>query len=444
MNADARPWPSPRVAWYLVLVLAVANAVSFIDRLILSLLIPEVKAELNLSDTQVSLLQGLAFAVFYSLMGLPLARIADAFNRKYLILAGIAVWSLMTALCGVAKGYGQLFLARMGVGVGEASLSPSAYSMLSDSFPPQKLALPIGVFSAGVTAGMGLAFIAGAAAIQWVTSLGSVVLPVVGELSGWRLVMVIVGSLGAIVIALMAFAREPARRDGATTRAERSVPLNEVWAQFLAHRSLYLLVFIGYGMTTVAAFGIVTWTPTFYIRSFGLTAPEAGYLLGTVALLGGVSGAVLGGLWADALAKRGDELAKLRVLLYCCIGLVPAGVLSPLMPNVWAALALLFFTFFFGSACSGPTGSFVQILTPSRMRAQFGAAYQLSLSLIGLSLGPTAVALMTDFVFRDEMMLRYSLAWVVAIFNPIAVLLVWLALRHRRQVLTHGSTRRPD
>ena len=419
----------------MVFVLAIANAVSFIDRLILSLLVPSLKADLQLSDVEVSLLQGLAFAVFYSLMGLPLARIADAFNRKYLILAGVTLWSLMTALCGVAKGYGQIFLARMGVGVGEATLSPSAYSMMADSFPPNKLALPIGVFSAGVTAGMGLAFIAGAAAIQWVSALGEVTLPLLGTLSGWRLVFVIVGSLGGIVLLLLAFAREPARRDALDGQSRRSVPVGEVWQHFRSQQALYLLVFMGYGMTSVSVFGIVTWTPSFYMRSFGLTAPEAGYLLGVVALAGGISGAVLGGLWADALARRGDPIAKLRVLFYCCIGLVPAGVLAPLMPNVWGALALLFFTFFFGSAATGPTGSFVQLITPDRMRAQFGAAYQLSLNLLGLSLGPTAVAVITDYVYRDELMLRYSLSWVVALFNPIAVALVYFALRHRRRQL---------
>ncbi len=419
-----------------MIVLAIANAVSFIDRLILSLLVPSLKADLDLSDTQVSLLQGLAFAVFYSVMGLPLARIADSFNRKYLILAGVTLWSAMTAVCGAARSFGQLFIARMGVGVGEASLSPSAYSMLSDSFPPQRLALPIGVFSAGVTAGMGLAFIAGAAAIQWVATLGEVTLPLFGTMSGWRLVFVIVGSLGFLVIALLSFAREPIRRDSiGSNKARTSVPLAEVWQHFRANQKLYLLVFAGYGLTSVSAFGIVSWTPTFYQRSFGLSMSQAGYLLGVIALTGGVSGAILGGLWADRLAKRGDRNAKLRVLLYCCIGLVPAGIIAPLMPTVWGALGAVFFTFFFGSAATGPTGAFVQIITPDRMRAQFGAAYQLSLNLLGLTLGPTAVALITDFVYGDEMMLRYSLSWVVAVFNPIAVLLVALGVRHYGKIL---------
>ena len=434
MNRDTDPWPPSAYAWYVVVVLAIANAVSFIDRLILSLLVPAIKADLNLSDTEISLLQGFAFALFYTLMGLPLARWADARSRKWLITAGVAFWSAMTALCGVARDFWPLFAARVGVGAGEATLSPSAYSILADYFPPDKLALPIGVFSAGITAGMGLALIGGAAAIQTVTGLGEVQVPLLGSLGGWRLVFVIVGALGIIVIGLMLTVREPARRDAggrvAGAGEPSSVPLGEVFAYLREHWRLYALTMIGYGMTSVSAYGILSWTPTFYVRSYELTIPTAGYLIGLVALVGGISGSFAGGLAADWLARRDDPNAKLRVLLVCCVFLLPAGALSPLMPNVQLALSLLFFTFFFGAAATGPTGSFIQIITPNRMRAQLGAVYQLALNLVGLGLGPTAVALFTDFVFGDEAMVRYSIVAVVVIFNPLAIGLSYLALRH--------------
>jgi MFS family permease len=427
-------WPAPTYAWYVVAVLAVANAVSFIDRLILSLLVPVIKADLQLSDTEISLLQGFAFALFYTLMGLPLARWADARSRKWLVTVGVAFWSAMTALCGLARGFWQLFAARVGVGCGEATLSPSAYSMLADYFPPHKLALPIGVFSAGITAGMGLALIGGAAAIQMVTGLGEVNVPVLGSLGGWRLVFVIVGALGIIVIALMLTVREPARRDAsgrvAAVGTPASVPLREVFGYLRAHWRLYALTLMGFGMTSVSIYGILSWTPTFYVRSYGLTIPQAGYLMGLVALVGGVSGSFAGGWIADRLALRDDPNAKLRVLLVCCCFLLPAGALSPLMPTVQLALGVLFFTFFFGSAATGPTGSFVQIITPNRMRAQMGAVYQLALNLVGLGLGPTAVALFTDYVFGDENMVRYSIVAVVMIFNPLAIVLSFFALRH--------------
>jgi MFS family permease len=179
----------PAHAWYVVGVLALANCVSFIDRLILSLLVQPIKSELAISDTAFSLLAGAAFAIFYCGIGLVIARWADRYSRKWIVTIGITLWCLMTALSGTARSYLQLFAYRVGVGVGEATLSPSAYSLLAGHFPPQKLALAVGIFSAGVTAGTGLAYLLGGSVIGWVISLGSVELPLLGELSGWRLVM---------------------------------------------------------------------------------------------------------------------------------------------------------------------------------------------------------------------------------------------------------------
>ena len=428
-------WPNPNYAWFVVIVLALANAVSFIDRLILTLLVPAIKADLQISDTQISLLQGFAFTIFYCALGLPIARLADTKNRKYIIMTGATLWCLMTAACGLARHYGQIFLARVGVGVGEATLSPSAYSILADYFPPEKLSLPIGIFSAGVTGGVGLSLIAGAAAIQWVASIGTVNVPLIGPLSDWRLVFVLVGKLGLFVVVLLSFVRETVRRDplrhaGELAAKPAGVPVREVLAYLKRNWQIYFLVMGGYGVTSISAYGIISWTPVFYMRSFGLTAPEAGFMMGIVALIGGISGSFFGGWWADRLERQGDDRAKIRVLLVSCVALFPVGVLAPLMPSVGMALTVLFGTFFFGTAAAGPTGAFVQAVTPSRMRAQFGALYQLALNLVGLGLGPTAVALFTDFVFGDEMMVRYSISLVVLIFNPFAILFVWLGFRH--------------
>ena len=426
-------WPAARYGWYAVIVLAVANAVSFIDRLVISLLVPSIKADLGLSDTRIALLTGIAFAFFYATLGLPIARLADAKSRKIIITVGVAFWSLMTAVCGLARNFWQLFLARVGVGCGEATLSPSAYSMLADYFPPNKLATPIGVFSAGISVGMGLAFIAGAAAIQLVTGLGTVDLPLVGPLGGWRLVFVIVGSLGIFVVALMLFVREPPRR-GIDPAAPGTVPIREVVGHLRDNWKVYTYTMTGYGFTAVSVYGIISWTPVFYIRSYGLTAPEAGYLIGLVAMIGGIIGAYLGGAVADRMATR-DRNAKLKVLTVCCAGLLPAGVLSPLMPTVEGALSILFFTFLFGTAAAGPTGSFIQIITPPPMRAQFGALYQFALNFVGLGLGTVIVALFTDFLFKDENMVRYSISALVALVNPLALLFSWLAWRHYGRVV---------
>jgi MFS family permease len=205
--------PSPAYAWFVVGVLLLAYTLSFIDRMILSLLVGPIRADLGISDTQMSLLMGFAFAIFYSLLGVPLGWLADRGNRKALIVGGVAAWSLMTAVCGLARGYGGLFLARIGVGVGEATLSPAAYSMLGDYFPRERLGRAMAVYSIGVPLGSGVALVAGAFVVRFVTEGAPVPLPLLGALEPWRLAFLIVGLPGLLVAALIALAiREPARR----------------------------------------------------------------------------------------------------------------------------------------------------------------------------------------------------------------------------------------
>ena len=414
----------PAYAWYVVGVLALANCVSFIDRLILSLLVQPIKIELGISDTAFSLLAGVAFAIFYCGMGLVIARWADRYSRKWIVTIGIILWCLMTALSGTARSFLQLFAYRVGVGVGEATLSPSAYSLLAGHFPPQKLALAVGLFSAGVTAGTGLAYLLGGSVRGWVMSLGSVQLPLLGELSGWRLVMAVVGLLGLPVAVLMVFVREPARPKGLPPAT-----LNEVWAHFKAHAKEYGYVFAGYGTTSITAFAVMIWTPELYRRQYGAGIGEAALAIGTVALIGGLLGGFLGGALSDRLEAGGDRRAKLRVLAACGIGLLLPAVLAPLMPTMIGHAAVISLTFFFGSAAMGPAGAFVQSITPDRMRAQFGACYQLSLVLVGATLGPFAVGFVTDHVFGDEAKIGLSMALVAAVFNPIAAWLLWRAFR---------------
>lgn len=417
----------PVYAWYVVAVLGLANCVSFIDRLILSLLVQPIKAELGISDTAFSLLAGAAFAIFYCGMGLVIARWADRYSRKWIVTAGIVLWCLMTALAGTARSFAQLFMYRVGVGVGEATLSPSAYSLLAGYFPPNRLALAVGVFSAGVTAGTGLAYLLGGTAIGWVMSLGTVHLPLFGELAGWRLVMVVVGLLGLPVALLMLFVKEPPRPAGMAPAT-----VGEVWAHFKANISRYGLVFAGYGATSITAFAVMIWTPELYRRQYGAGVGEAALTIGTVAVLGGLLGAFIGGWLSDRLESAGDRHAKLKVLAGCGLGLLLPGIVAPFMPTMVGHAAVIFFMFFFGTAATGPAGAYVQSITPDRMRAQFGAWYQLSLVLVGATLGPFAVGFVTDYVLGDESRIGLSMSLVSLVANPIAAWLLWRAWRHAR------------
>lgn len=206
---DGSAYPEPRRAWGLVVVLTIAYAISFVDRQIISLMVEPIKAYLHLSDTQISLLMGPAFAVFYTIMGIPLGRVADKFNRRNLIVIGMTLWCLMTAASGLARNFAQLFVARMGIGVGEAALSPAALSMISDSFPPEKRTSPIGFYNSAIYIGSGLALVLGGVVIQIVTNSPPVNVPLVGELVPWQTTFIIVGLPGLIIAAIIGVRRQP-------------------------------------------------------------------------------------------------------------------------------------------------------------------------------------------------------------------------------------------
>jgi MFS family permease len=205
-------YPSAGYAWYVVVVLTIAYTVSFIDRQIMALMVEPIRRDLEISDTQMSLLLGLAFAVFYTLLGIPIARLADRYSRRGIIAAGIAVWCFMTAACGLSRNYAQLFLARVGVGVGEAALSPSALSMMSDYFPKETRGRAVAFYTMGISMGVGLAMILGGQVIALVSQAPPVTLPVVGQLFAWQTVFVVVGLPGILVAALMLTVREPPRK----------------------------------------------------------------------------------------------------------------------------------------------------------------------------------------------------------------------------------------
>ena len=212
--------------WIVVFILMLAYIFSFVDRYIINLLVEPMKRDMNLSDTQVSLLLGASFALFYSFLGIPLGRFADLYNRKKIIIGGIGLWSIMTALCGLTKNYGQLFLARMGVGIGEATLSPAAYSIISDYFSQKRLAMAISVYSLGIYLGSGLAYAGGGYLIQKLDKMENILLPLIGEIYAWQLIFIIVGLPGLLISLLVfLFVKEPVRQGGQA----QSPSLTEVW-----------------------------------------------------------------------------------------------------------------------------------------------------------------------------------------------------------------------
>lgn len=433
MNSSASPsveggqQAARAAAWYAVIVLTVAYTFSYIDRQILALMVGPIRADLGISDSQFSLLHGLAFALFYTFLGIPIGRFADAANRRNLIAVGVAFWSLATCYCGLAKNFWQLFLARIGVGVGEAALSPAAYSMLADLFPRHRLGRAIGVYSSGVFIGIGLSFIIGSVLVSALEARGGLTLPLVGHLKAWQATFVIVGLPGVLLAAAVMTLTEPTRHSrGADTS---SMPIRKVLDYVARHRRLYLLHFFGFAMVTLLFNAIMAWAAEYFIRIHQLPRAQIGPQLGLLSVFFGGSGIVCGGLFSDWLARRGHLDAPIRAGLYGVVALVPFAVAAPLMANAsvsfWLFAPLLFFVSFpFGPAAAG-----LQLMTPPAMRAQMSAVYLFVVNLTGIGFGGTATALVTDFVFADDYLLHWSMATVAAIGGLLAITLLALALK---------------
>ena len=432
-------YPPLPYSWYVVGVLTLAYVFSFIDRQILSLLVGPIQRDLGISDTQMSLLMGFSFAVFYTFFGIPLGRLADTRSRRVIIAWGIAFWSLMTAGCGLVRRYWELALLRMGVGVGEASLSPAAYSLIADSFPPERRASAISVYSMGIYIGSGLAFVLGGLVVKLASGQESFDLPLVGATRAWQLIFFLVGLPGLLVASLVwTTVREPLRqglRPGAIVAAP--VPFGEVWAYLRDNWATVLCINLGIAFLTFSAYGASSWIPTFFIRKHGWTPQWAGITFGLIVAVSGTLGIMAGGLLADRLRLRGWADAELRVALLAAIGWLPFGILYPGVAQGALAAALLVPAIFFSSAPFGVAPAAIQRMMPNALRAQATALYLFVINLIGLGLGPTAVALMTDRVFQDKAAVDRSLLLVGLVADLTAVVLLWLGLGPYRRSLDY-------
>jgi MFS family permease len=418
-----------RYAWYVAIVLMVFNTLSFIDRQILGLLVTPIKAELGISDTRIGLLQGLAFGIFYTLLGIPMGRIADHGSRRNLIAAGIFGWSLMTALCAGARTFWTLFLARMGVGIGEATLSPSALSLLSDYFPRHRLGTALSIFSMGIFFGSGMALILGGL--------------IIGAVGSWRLTFVIVG-LPGLLIALLAFTiKEPARRNllRATGGQPSRLSLAEVAAQVKLRWASVAGICLGFAAQALCNYAQQAWLPTFFVRVHGWTARQAGVTLGVISLLTGLFGAYLGGRLTDRWQRRGLADAPLRVavLATACAGV--AFTAAMVVPALEARLVLLAPAFFFLAMPIGSVYASLQLILPNEVRGQIGALQIFTLNLGGLILGPALPGFFNDYLFRDAQMVGWSLALTVggaSLLSAVLFRATWRAYR-RDYALMHGS-----
>lgn len=421
--------PSLKYAWYIVSLLTLANISSFLDRQILALLVAPIKRDMHLTDTQVSLLMGLSFALFYTLFGIIIGRFADRLNRRNIIITGVAIWSLMTSLCAGVKSYTQFFLARMGVGVGEATLSPSAYSIITDYFPRRKLAFAMSLFTMGIFLGSGLALAIGAGLVANLPESGTISIPILGRIYHWQLLFLYIGLPGLIVSLLIFSIKEPKRKDLLEKNGIQStLGLKESFSIIFKYPKAYLGICFGTTFTAFINYGSTAWIPTYFNRTFGWPVPKAGLMYGLLICLSSMLGILWGGWYADKLKTKG--MSNGRVLIGVFAGAVAlASFFIPLLNNPNLVLALFFIPFFFTASPMGACTTAVQEMMPNQVRALSSAIFLFIINTVGLGLGPTLVAIFTDYVLRDEKAIRYSLAALFVVGGTLALLFYLVAFR---------------
>ncbi|MDX9972676.1 MAG: MFS transporter [FCB group bacterium] len=421
--------PSLGYAWYVVGVLMVAYVFSFIDRQILSLLVGPMKADLGISDTGMSYLMGITFALLYTFLGIPMGRLADTRSRRSLIAAGMILWSVMTVGCGFARRFWELALMRVGVGVGEAALSPAAYSIITDYFPRERLGTAISVYSMGIYVGMGLAMLMGGYVVEFASHASLETWPLVADMRPWQLAFVAVGAPGVLFAFLLYTVREPLRRSHSGA-AHRSAPAKAVAAYLGSNWQTLTCHHLGFALLALVGYGAAAWIPEFFMRTYGWSVSQVGLRYGLVVMTAGSLGIVAGGWLADRMSKRGYRDAKMRAGLLAAVLSIPLTVMYTLMPNGWAALAVLIPLSFVQAMPFGVAPAAIQEMMPTSMRGQASAVYLFVLNLIGLGIGPTAVALLTDYAFGDVQAVRYSLLLTGVTACVLAAGLLWMGLRH--------------
>ena len=450
-HSSDNEYEKPIYANYVLALLLLAYILSFIDRNILALLVGPIREDFQISDFQFSLLHGLAFTLLYIFLGLPVGWLADRYSRKWIITSGVFFWSLMTCLCGFAKNFNSLFVTRIGVGVGEATLSPAAYSLMGDLFPPRRLRWATSVYAMGITLGSGSSYLIGGWLYDQLSVMDLSHWPIIGDMKAWQITFIGVGVPGFLLVLLLALVREPrrhlqgpagdadntARPSAVDNSHDQGIPLRDVVGYFRTHWQVYAAAIMGISSMSIIGYGTLTWYPEFLFRTYALSRTEAGAVLGLIFIIAG-TGATFAGAWfASLLQARGYEDANLRLMMLVALLLIVPATAAPLMPDsryaLWLTAPIIFFHYsHFGVAMAG-----LQLITPNRMRAQMSALMLFMANLFGLALGGTIVAFVTDFVFADDKSLRYSLAIVSAIFYPLTAAIIAAGLPYYRRMLSH-------
>jgi MFS family permease len=427
-----RHYPQPIHAWYMVGILTLAYVLSFMNRQILTLLVGPIKADLRINDTQMSLLMGFSFAIFYAIFGLPLGRLADSKSRRTIIAIGIAFWSLMAAACGMAQKYWHLFLFRMGLGAGEATLSPCAFSLISDSFPKEKRAGAISVYCMGIYIGSGFASIFGGMIVAFATQHSDLTIPIVGIVRPWQLIFFILGIPGILFSLLIYTFKEPSRMGVGLVQGNQPTgpsSIREVFGYIRSNSTTFFCHFVGFALLGFSTYGTNAWLPTLFTRRYEWSSAEAGIVIGSITAVFGTLGVLTGGRLCDWLTRKGYRDATMRVGLFVVLASLPIGMVYPLMPTATGCIIFLIPTVYLTCMPYGISNAAIQEMIPATMRGQISAIYLFIYTLVALGLGPTGIALFTDYVFCDNNAIHYSITISATLARILAAILLFSGMK---------------
>lgn len=422
-------------AAYVIAILFLAYMFAYLDRQVIGLLTPALKASLDLSDVQVSLLHGLAFVSVFALAGLPLGHLIDRADRRKIIAFGIAFWSLATVACGMAQTFGQLFAARMAVGLGEACLAPAAVSLVADYFSPDRRGRAMGLIQAGTPIGSAMSLLIGGAILSLFAADGAWRAWLPTGIAPWQAVFLAIGAPGLLVALLAWSLREPPRRE---TRAADLGPGPSLRSLLAASPATFALFYATYSCVFVVGYGTSAWGPTILMRLYDASPGQAGSIFAGLLLVSSPIAGILGGFLSDALSRRRPQDGRMLIptlllpaIIACLIGFVAAD--SMVQTVVWLALTL-----FFTNMIATTSFAALQELAPNRLRGKAVALYLLIGNVVGLGGAPTLIAVVTDHVFADEMQLQLSVGSVALGAAVVAFGLALLLPRRYRAARTIG------
>ncbi len=423
------PYPPRGYAWFVVALLVLAALIAFVDRQVVAIVVDPMKRDLGASDASIGWLYGI-FALFYALAAIPIATLADRRSRKAIIATGIFFWSLLTMACGLSRTFWQVFFARIGVGVGEATLTPATTSLISDYFPKDRIPLALSVYQTGAVMGSGIAFIVGGTVLEIVATADPLILPWIGELKPWQQTFVYVGAPGLLLALLMLVIREPVRRHAVLSAARPGEGATSVTlAQFYRNHWRALVPHhIGFLSLALMGYAFVFWTVSYFVRVHGVDAAEASKTFGWIFFLTGPLGPVLIAWYAGRLEARGRRDGNILAGMIGGILTLPFVAMIQFAPSATVAFVLYVPAMIFVNSPFGIAYGSLPVVTPAPLRARVAAVYLVVVS-IGMMLGPPIAGAFNESVFPGDDGVRYSILTMTAVFGLTGCIALWMGRR---------------